>query len=211
MGAWTSDVRYAIRRLRRDWTFTILALLVLALGIGANTATFSIVNMALFRPLELGDGDRLVSIYQNQGRAAEPVGSSYPAYGDMARYTDIFSGATAFTWSLPVRYQDHRRIGPGRIEYATPDYAVVHGLRPALGRWFTSEEDRTGVDAVAVLNHRTWTERFGADPSVLGRTVRIAGVSVTVVGIGPEGWGSSLHSALVTDFWLPVSAMGNVG
>jgi len=211
MGGLMFDVRYAIRRLTRDWPFTIPAMVVLALGIGANTATFSIVNRALFQPLEFSDTDRLVNIYQNQGRAAEPVGSSYPAYRDMARYTDVFSGVTAFTWPLPVRYQDDHQIGSGHIEYATPNYAAVHGLSPALGRWFTPEENRAGADAVAVLNYHTWTERFGGDPSVLGRTVRITGVPVTVVGIGPEGYSSSLHSGLVTDFWLPVSAVGTLG
>jgi hypothetical protein len=93
LGGLIFDVRYAIRRLTRDWPFTIPALLVLALGIGANTAVFTIVNRALFRPLQFSDTDRLVNIYQNQGRAAEPVGSSYPAYRDMARYTDVFSGS----------------------------------------------------------------------------------------------------------------------
>jgi predicted permease len=210
MGGLTLDVRYAIRRLTRDWPFTIPALLVLALGIGANTATFSIVNRALFRPLRFSDTDRLVNIYQNQGRNAAPTASSYPAYRDMARNTDVFSDVAAFTWPLPVRYQDDDRIGPGLVEYATPNYAVVHGLNLALGRWYTPEEDRTGANVVAVLNYHTWTEGFGGDPSVLGRTVRIAGVLATVVGIGPKGYSSSLHSGLVTDFWLPVSAAGIV-
>jgi putative ABC transport system permease protein len=204
------DVRYAIRRLRRDWPFTIPAALVLAIGIGANTAMFSVVNRALFRPLPFSDTDRLVNIYQNQGRSAEPVGSSYPAYRDMAGYTDVFSDVTAFTWPLRVRYEDDSRIGPGFVEYATPNYTVVHGLSGAVGRWFTPEEDRRGVDVVAVLNYRTWTERFGGDPSMLGRTVRIDGVPVTVIGIGPQGHNSSLHSGLVTDFWLPVSAAGRL-
>jgi len=204
------DVRYAVRRLTRDWLFTIPALLVLALGIGANTAMFTVVNRALFRPLQFSDADHLVNVYQNQGRAAEPTGSSYPAYRDMTRYTDVFSAVTAFTWPLPVRYQDDEGIGPGTVEYTTPNYASVHGLGPALGRWFTAQEDRPGVDVVAVLNYRTWTKGFGGDPSVLGRTIRIAGVPVTVVGIGPEGYSSSLHSGLVTDFWLPVSAAATV-
>jgi putative ABC transport system permease protein len=205
-----NDLRYAIRRLRRDWPFTIPAVLLLAVGIGANTAMFSVVNRALFRPLAFGDTDRLVNIYQNQGRAAEPVGASYPAYLDMAGHADIFAGITAFTWPLPVRYQDDHRIGPGTIEYTTPNYATVHGLSPALGRWFTPDESRTGGNMVAVLNHRTWIERFGGDPSALGRTVRIAGVPVTVIGIGPKGYSSSLHPSLVTDFWLPVSAASTV-
>jgi putative ABC transport system permease protein len=211
MGTLFFDVRYATRRLTRDWRFTIPAVLVLALGIGANTAMFSVVNRALFRPLQFRDADRLVNIYQNQGRAAEPVGSSFPAYRDMARYTDIFSGVSAFTWPLPVLYQDDDGIGPGRIEYATPNYPLVHGLSPTLGRWFTPEEDRTGVEVVAVLNYRTWTARFDADPSMIGRIVRIEGVPVTVIGIGPEGYNSSLHSSVLTDFWLPVSAATTVG
>ena len=205
-----SDIRYAIRRLGRDWPFTIPALLVLALGIGANTAVFTVVDRALFRPLQVTEVDGLVNLYQNQGRAAEPVGSSYPAYRDMAGVTDVFSGVAAFTWPLPVRFEDDERIGPGLIEYATPDYQAVHGLSLTSGRWFSPEENRVGAPGVAVLNHRTWREGFGSDPSILGRTVRIAGVPVTIVGVGPEGYSSSLHSGLVTDFWMPVAAAGAV-
>jgi putative ABC transport system permease protein len=211
LGALLFDVRYASRRLTRDWRFTIPAVLVLALGIGANTAMFSVVNRALFQRLPFRDADRLVNLYQNQGRAAEPVGSSFPAYRDMARYTDIFSAIAAFTWPMPARYQDDGGIVSGLIEYATSNYPVVHGLSPALGRWFAPDEDRTGTDAVAVLNYHTWVSRFDRDPSVVGTSVRIDGVPVTVIGIGPEGYNSSLHPGLVTDFWLPVSAAMTVG
>ncbi len=204
------DVRHAVRRLVRDWPFTVPALLVLALGIGANAVTFSVVDRTLFRPLAYEHPEELVNLYQNQGRAAEPVGSSYPAYRDMAGYTDIFSGVTAFTWPLPVRYQGEGGLAEGLVEFAAPGYGEVHGLSPALGRWFGAEEARPGAEPVVVLNHHTWTSRFDGDPSVLGATIRIAGAPATVVGVAPEGYSSSLHSGLVTDFWVPVSAAGRI-
>ncbi len=211
MGTLTFDVRYAMRRLTRDWRFTIPAVLVLAVGIGANTAMFSVVNRALFKPLRFRDIDRLVNVYQNQGRAAEPIGSSYPAYRDMAGLTDVFSGVAAFSMPLGTRYLIGDRIVTGLVEYATPNYPAVHGLTPALGRWFTPEEDRPDASVVGVLNHHTWVSRFDGDPAVVGTSIRIGGVPVTIVGIGPEGYSSSLHSSLVTDFWLPVSATASVG
>jgi len=205
------DTRYAARRLARDWRFTLPAVLVLALGIGANSAMFSVVNMALFRPQPFADADRLVNIYQNTGESSQPSANSYPAYLDMVEYTDVFAGVAAFLGPGQVRYQLAGAVLSGLAEYATPNYLHVQGLAMTMGRWFTTDENQFGVGAVAVLGHQVWITRFDAAPSVLGRTIRINGVPVAIIGVGPEGYNSGFHSGVVTNFWLPIAAVATVG
>jgi len=204
------DTRHAARRLMRDWRFTSAAVLILGLGIGANTAIFSLVNATLFRPSPFADPDRLVEIYQNDpdGR---PGTNSYPAYLDMAAYTNVFAGTTAVSIPNGVSYMDRGAVRNGVAEYTTASYLSVLGLRPSLGRWFEAAEDRLGVAVVAVLGHLTWSTRFGADPSIVGRTIRMQGVPVTIVGVGPERYKGTLNIGLVTDFWLPISSVPAVG
>ncbi len=142
------DVRYAARRLARDWRFTLPAVLVLALGIGANTAMFSAVNTALFRPLPFADADRLVNIYQNMGEASQPMANSYAAYEDIAGYTDLFAGVVTFTFPLPVRFRQTRESGrgwpstPRPIMWRCTDWIwrwdaglLRKRIRPPPGRW----------------------------------------------------------------------------
>ena len=90
------------------------------------------------------------------------------------------------------------------IKNTTATYLSVLGLRPWLGRWFTPEEDTRGAPVVGVLGHHTWRSRFGADPTVIGRTIRIDGVPVMIVGVGPAGHNGTLNTGIVTDFWLPI-------
>jgi predicted permease len=211
------DTRYATRRLARDWRFSLLAVLILALGIGANTAMFSVVNAMFSRPLPFRDAHRLVNIYQNDADSGEPLTTSYPAYEDMAAYTDLYAGTMAFSIPVPVRYYRDEVVRPGLAEFATSTYLEVLGLEPSAGRWFTEAEDRLGSQPMAVLSHRVWTTGFGRAPSVIGETVRINGAPVTVIGVGPEGHTSSFHAGVVTDFWLSipfirtVAAGGEIG
>ncbi|MDX1384642.1 MAG: ABC transporter permease, partial [Thermoanaerobaculia bacterium] len=158
------DTRHALRRLAHDWRFSLPAMLVLALGIGANTAMFSVVNRALFTALPLVGSDRLVNLYQNIGDSNQPFGSSYPVYQDVDAHTDLFSGVAAFTFPLPVRYEAEATLRSGMVEYASANLLEVQGLRLPIGRWFSAQEDRQGGTAVAVVSHRAWTLRFGADP-----------------------------------------------
>ncbi len=204
------DTRHAARRLVRDWRFTASAVLILGLGIGANTAVFSVVNATLFRESLFADRDRLVEIYQNT-RDGGPGVNTYPAYLDMAAHGNVFAGITASTIPMPASYRDQGAVRSGVVEYTTASYLSVLGLRPALGRWFDASDDRPGTGIVAVLGHQAWTTRFGADPSVVGRTIRIQGVPVTIVGVGPAKHLSTLNVGLVTDFWLPVSALPPLG
>jgi predicted permease len=207
LDALARDMRYGLRRLVRDWGFTTAAVLILGLAIGANTAIFSLVNAVLFREQALADPDRLVNIYQND-RAGRPlVVTSYSTYMEMAEYTDIFAATMAASIPSPARYLHEGAIRNAVVEYATATYLDVVGLRPSLGRWFDETEGRPGAPPVAVLGHQTWTRVFRADPSVVGRVVRLEGVPVTIVGIGPANHRGTVDIGLGTDVWLPITAL----
>jgi predicted permease len=203
------DMRHGVRRLARDWQFTTAAILILALGIGANTAIFSVVNTAFFRE-QAFDPDRLVEIYQRFGDSGSPGGNTYPAYLDMAGYTDVFAATTAVLINGAL-YQGNEGLRTAVIEYTTPSYLSVLGLRPSRGRWFDPREDTRGAEIVAVVGYKTWQTRFASDPSIIGRTIRINAAPVTIIGIGPQGHNNTLNAGIVTDFWLPVSSMLALG
>ena len=132
--------------------------------------------------------------------------NSYPAYLDMAAYTDVFASTTAASVPLGVNYLDEGALRPAIVEVTTATYLSVLGLRPSLGRWFDAAEDTPGAAVVAVVGHQAWTRKFRADPSVIGRTIRIEGVPVTIVGVGPAGHSGTINIGIVTDFWLPISS-----
>ena len=205
------DTRHAVRRLVRDWRFTAAAVLILGLGIGANTAIFSLINATLFRQQAFADPDRLVDIYQNASNAGGMDGNSYPAYLDMAAYTDVFASTTGAFVPRGVNYLHEGALRPAVAEYTTATYLSVLGLAPSLGRWFNTAEDTPGAAVVAVVGHAAWTRKFRADPSVIGRTIRIDGVPVTIVGVGPAGHRGTINIGIVTDFWLPISSLPAVG
>jgi predicted permease len=205
------DLTYSTRRLARDWRFTTAAVLILGLGIGANTAMFSMVNAVLFRGHAGVDTSRLVNIYQNGRDTGQPAATSYPAYQDMSAYTDVFAAISAASMPFPIRYQDDGGVRQAVAASVTSSYLTVLGLRPSLGRWFSEAEDTQGVPIVAVLGHQSWTTRFGSDPSVVGRSLRVNGTEVTIVGVGPETHNSPLVAGLVTDFWLPLASNSALG
>ncbi len=205
------DIRHAIRRLLKDWRFTAAAVVILALGIGANTAMFSLINAALLRGQSTVDVEHLVDIYQNASNPGGVGGNSYPAYLDMAAYTDVFASTTAVCVPLGVNYQDDGALRPGVVEYTTATYPSVLGIRPSLGRWFTPAEDTLGAEVVAVLGHQAWMRKFRGDPSAIGRTIRIEGVPVRIVGVGPAGHNGTVNIGLVTDFWLPIASFPVMG
>ena len=205
--AFMRDLRYAARRLARDWRFTTAAVVILGLAIGVNTAIFSVVNAILFRKEAIADPARLVNIYQND-RAGQPlIVTSYAVYQEMAAYTGLFSGVLASSIPTPVRYQRDDGVRGAAVEFATADYLDVLGLRPSLGRWFADADVRTDAPAVGVIGRQTWTQAFHADPAVLGRTIRIEGVPVTIVGVGPAGHRGTIDVGVGTDFWLPITTL----
>ena len=205
------DIQYGVRRLLRDWRFTVAAVSILALGIGANTAIFSLINATLLRGQSFADSGRLVDIYQNASNPGGIDGNSYPVYLDISSRTDVFENTTAAMVPLGVHYQSEGGLRPAVVEHTTATYLSVLGLRPSLGRWFTAAEEATGSAVVGVVGHEAWTRKFGADPSMIGRTIRIEGVPVTIVGVGPAGYRGTINIGLVTDFWLPIPSLQAFG
>ncbi len=204
MEALIQDLKYAARQLARSPVFTSMAVVIIALGIGANTAIFSGVNAALFRPLPFENPDELVDIYQDSDDG-EPNSTSYPAYRDISGYTDLFSDVAA-TFDFVANLQTDDGIRPALVEYATASYLPMLGLRPSAGRWFDPEEDDIGAGAFAVVGHRAWQIRYGRDPNIIGQTVRLNGSPVTIVGIGPENY-NGMVSGVAVDFWLSISSL----
>ena len=201
------DARYGVRRLGRDWRFTLAAVLIVGLAIGANTAIFSLVNAVLFRQQAFANSDRFVNIYQNDPAGRPLVVTSYATYAQMAEHTDLFAGTVAATIPLPARYLHGDVVRDAMVEYATATYLDTLGLRPSLGRWFEKAEERPAAPLVAVLGHQAWTRMFRADPLVIGRVVRLDGKPVTIIGVGPANYRGTVDIGLATDFWLPVTAL----
>jgi predicted permease len=208
MGALVQDVRYAARRLVRAPLFTLGALAIIALAIGANTAAFTIVNHLLLTPPPFQDPDRVVNVYQDSDDG-EPNSTSFPAYRDMAAMDDVFRSVTA-TSPDNATLETEDGGWPVAIEYTTASFMETAGLNPARGRWFDESMDRVGAGYYAVVSHHTWRERFGADPGIVGRVMRFNGQPVTVIGVGPEGF-NGIGVFMVTDFWLSISSVAVSG
>ncbi len=208
VGGVVRDGRQALRRLLADFPFSAGAIAILALGIGANTAVFSLLNNTLFQPHPFQDSRRLVNVYQNDAKAGEPEGMSYAAFLDLQKETRVFQAVAAGHLS-EGRYQVEEAHGqPGAVhsslvEYSTANQLDVLGMRPSLGRWFTADEERRD-DRVVVLGWDTWNRDFRADPNVLGRTLIVAGKPVRVIGVGPKTLHSSQSNAIFVSLWMPI-------
>jgi putative ABC transport system permease protein len=181
------DLMYALRVLRKNPGFAATAIVTLALGIGANTAIFSIVNAVLLRPLPFSDPDRLVLIFATDARRGDRFDSaSYPAFADWRDQTTTFESMAAFAnRPMAIGTGDETVMAAGRR--VTPNYFDVLGVQPALGRAFRLEEQQNGSAAV-ILSHGFWKTRFGGDPGVLGRVIRINDEPHTVIGVTPASF-----------------------
>jgi putative ABC transport system permease protein len=182
------DVRYGVRVLVRVPVFTAVAILTLALGIGANTAIFSVVNAVLLRPLPFADPDRLVMLWETSQATGEDQVPVAPAdYFDWQAASQRFERLAAFhPWSFNLTSGGEPERISGAV--ATANLFELLGKKPALGRGFRLEEDRPGGPAVVVLGHGLWQRRFGADPGVLGRKLVLDDVPYAVVGVMPAGF-----------------------
>src|SRR6266540_108251 len=193
------DLRYGARMLRKKPRFTLIAIITLALGIGANTAIFSLVNTALLRPLPVERPEQLVSI--NNVSLNIPV-ISYPNYRDFRDRNNSFSGMLAYrytTLGLSNNGVNERVWG----YLATGAYFEVLGVKPALGRFFTPDDDKSpGAHPVAVITYDCWQKRYAGDPQVMGKTVIINGRNFTIIGVAPQGfYGSEIIYR--PEIWFP--------
>lgn len=205
---WIDDLGYAARRLVRSPGFTGIALTILVFGIGVNTTAFSVVNALLFQRPPFEEPEALVLVLQDSD-GGEPTSTSYPAYEDISGYS-IFESVSAFYTDQGFMGEAGEALAPVLLEYATASYMHVLGLSPVRGTWFDDSHDDPAGDPVAVLTYRMWSDRLGADPDVIGRTLRINGGLVTVIGIGPPEFNGGRGPAAV-DLWLSISAMDATG
>ena len=180
------DVRHAARALRHHPGFLVVVVLTLGFGIGINTATFSIVNAVLLRPLPFDQPERLVALTERIPGFAENAPFSPPDFIDIQREQQSFDGIAAYA---PRAAELSGSGAPVRLDVTKVSWNLfdVLGVRPMLGRAFTEQEDRPGVD-VAVLSYGLWETRFGADRSIIGRTVTLDRRPYTVVGVMPPAF-----------------------
>jgi putative ABC transport system permease protein len=200
-----ADARYALRMLRENPGFTTVAVVTLALGIGANTAIFSLVYAVLLRPLPFAAPDQLVSVVSMR-RGDVPDNASYPDFGDWRAQNHVFSEMAAYdTDNFSLTGQGEALHIQGAVVSA--DLFSLLGVRPALGRAFLPDEDKlpaaNGAFAI-ILSHRLWREHFHADPGILGRTIEIDNRDFSVVGVAPAGFQFPIQGEPV-DFWMTMA------
>ena len=200
------DVRYALRTLLKARGFSIVAILVLAIGIGANTAMFSLVDAMLFRGIPYPDPDRLVLLIGNvQRTTVERRGNSYPDHQDWRAKATRFVDMAAYTTSTMtlMGFDEPERLA---IETVSAPYFSVLGVTPALGRTFRPDEDEVpNRDAVVILSDGLWRRRFAADPSIVNRTIQSQARTYTVIGVMPPGFTGISDTA---QLWLPFMFSG---
>ena len=201
MNLW-QDIRFAVRLLVKDRWFTAVAVIALALGIGVNATVFTFVNAVLIRGLPINDPDRVMVVGTRDARLRDR-GMSYLDFEDYRRATRTFSGLAAFSGSI-MNVSDEGRT-PERFQgpfISAPAFKLI-GQRPQLGRDFLPEDDRPGAPAVVVLGNGIWKNRYGSDPSIIGRSIKINDIVSTVIGVMPEGFKFPNNA----DLWLPLAHM----
>jgi len=200
--ATVQDIRYAFRTLRDRPGFTIVAVITLALGIGANSAIFSVVSAVLLRPLPYVEPDRLVvALYGNERSSSNPV--SPLDYRDWTEQTTVFEEtAAASLWGPNMTGRDQ----PEQIRglQATGNLFGMLGVNAALGRTFTVDDDKADAERVVVLSDQLWKRRFGSDPSIIGQTLTLDGQSHTVVGVMPASFQFPFFWATRVEMWTPL-------
>ena len=209
------DLAYALRQMRLSPVFTLTAMLTLALGIGATTAIFSLIDTVMLRSLPVADPSSLYRIGTGddccvEGSTQDNWGFfSYPFYRLMQQNTPEFSSLAAFqagNWQLTVRRSESDRASkPLREEYITGNYFSTFGLGAFLGRTINPSDDRPNSSPVAMLSYRTWQQQYGSDPSIVGSTFIIGGHPVTIIGITPPGYFGETLRANPPDLWIPVN------
>ncbi|HJY05613.1 MAG TPA: ABC transporter permease, partial [Bryobacteraceae bacterium] len=209
------DLRHGLRALRRTPGVSVFAVLTLALGIGASTTAFTIVNTLLLHPLPVEDPGHLVAIYttasaKNAGKSGGFLPSSYLNLKDYSVQNQVFSGSSGYTSPFVMTFEGS--AGPQRLfgQLVTQNYFETLGLQPARGRFFLPSENSTpGSAPVAVLSFGSWQGKFGGAPDMVGRSLEINGAAFTVIGIAPKGF-IGISDIFGPDVWLPSTMAAQV-
>jgi putative ABC transport system permease protein len=202
MTGFTQDVRYALRQLTKAPGFAAVAVITLALGIGANTAIFSLLDQALLRSLPVKETDRLVVLQstgsfggQTSSRTDENFYFSYPLYRDLRDHNSVFSGLIATVWTqVGVQWRNQPELVAA--ELVSGNYFDMLGVQPALGRLLAASDDVVpDANPVVVLSFSYWKRRFGADPTIVSQSILVNGLPFTILGVAPPGF----HSVVMGD------------
>lgn len=205
------DLRYGLCMLRKSPGFTVLAVTVLALGIGATTGVFSLVEAVLFRPPPVPAADRVVAIYSSGPNGTGYSSTSYPDYEYFRDHTQMLSGAAAYV-RIDVSWSTGSRPELAGAEIVSDNYFSVLGITPVLGQPFTPQADRVrGASPVVVVSHGFWQHRLGSDPNVIGKTLMVNGHTFTIIGVAPRGFqGVNLGWGSLPDMWVPLAMLAEV-
>jgi predicted permease len=203
------DIRFAWRTLRKNPGFTVVAVLSLALGIGANTTIFTIVNAVFLSPLPVEKPPELVAVFTTDSNSPGGFGGvlqvSNPNFKDLRAKNEVFTDMAAYSFPSGVSLVAGTDVQQAVVEMVTGNYFDVLGVRAAVGRTFArGEADTPGAAPVLVISHGLWQRRFGGDPAVAGRAVRVNGSPFTIIGVAPEGF-KGVNSLFSPDGWAPDS------
>jgi len=202
MGTLLQDVRYGLRMLVKKPTFTIVAVLTLALGVGANTAIFSIVNAVLLRSLPFRDPDRLVRIYfNNPGVGLRGVRFSVPEFDDLRTQTNVFEDVSVIVYG-PTNLTGAKQPEHLEMMEASPNYFSMLGATAELGRLFGHQDFALGFAPVVVISDALWRRSYGADPGVLGRSLRLDNDLYTIVGVLSPGFRNPGPTIPAVEVWI---------
>src|SRR5215471_19618135 len=203
------DLRYAFRSLIGNPVFTVVTVLVLGLGIGANTAVFSVVNAVLLQPLPVQDPDQLAMIWSNFGKSSKGR-VTQDDYRDIRDHNRSFQALAAYTGLMTtLTGKEGAELIP--LSIVTSNLFTTLAARPALGRSFSAAEDEPGQPRTAILSYGLWQRRFGGDAGILGRSIEESGATIVVVGIMPQGFSRSLQGLpgdpSSVDLWMPMGLL----
>jgi predicted permease len=206
------DIRFALRILTKSPGFSAIAILSLALGIGANTTIFTVVNAILLNPLPVKQISRVVQVDTVDAKTrvtaanVTKLGMSYPNFQDYARNSTVFSGLSCIVGPLPLTWSGGAEPKQVFGQMVSANYFEVLGLRPAVGRFFVADEDsKLGGNNVAVLSYSLWVNKLGSDPNVVNKTLTLNATSYSVVGVAPRGFKGAFTFGNAEQVWLPVS------
>src|ERR1044072_6737951 len=197
------DLRFGLRQLLKRPGFTLLAIISMALGIGANTAIFSLVDTVVFRPLPVRNASELQELYGTLHNGADYTLQSYPTYKDFRDRNQVFSGLIAYRITVAgLSHNGNNERIWGTL--ASGNYFDVLGVPPLLGRGFLPEEDQTPKShPVVVLSYGCWQKRFASDPGLVGRGVSLNNVTFTVIGVARKGF-IGTEVAYAPEIWTPL-------
>src|SRR6476469_8909821 len=189
MNTLLQDIRYGLRMLLKHKGFTVVAVIALGLGIGVNTAIFSLVNNVLLRPLPFPNAERIVYLEgKNPSAGITESTISYLDFTDWSQQTDLFASTAAY-WTGNAQFGADA-AEPERVPRAgvTNGFFSVLGVQPVLGRTFVSEDDKGWPQTVAIISHGLWKRRFGSDPAIVGKQVQMSWGLLTIIGVMPPGF-----------------------